>query len=145
MSFNATFANDLAKLIFQAIAIAGLADNAASSPLTTLYLGLHTADPGAGGTQITNEIAYTGYARMAIVRTAAGWTVVGNIVSPAANVDFGEMTAGAGGTVTHISVGTAAAGAGKVLVRGTLTPNIVVAVGVTPRVKSTSTITLVTA
>ncbi|CAN7469023.1 hypothetical protein LJR175_003131 [Variovorax sp. LjRoot175] len=145
MSFNTTFANDLLKLILQAVAIANLADNAVTSPLTSLYLALHTADPGAGGTQSTNEIAYTGYARVAIVRTAVGWTVTSNTASPAANIDFGEMTAGAGGTVTHVSVGIASSGATKILLRGTLTPNIVVANGVTPRVKSTSVITVLTA
>lgn len=144
MSYNTTFANDLLKLILQATAIANLADNAASSPATNLYLALHTADPGASGTQSTNEISYTGYARMAVVRSASGWTVVNNVGNPASNVDFGEMTAGTGGTVTHVSVGTAASGAGKIMLRGTLTPNIVVAAGVTPRVKSTSTVTFVT-
>jgi len=33
------------KLLFQAVAIANIADNAASSPLTALYISLHTADP----------------------------------------------------------------------------------------------------
>ena len=44
MSLGNTFENDLAKLIFQAVAIANLADNAASAPLTNLWLSLHTAD-----------------------------------------------------------------------------------------------------
>lgn len=144
MSLNATFANDLAKLIFQAVAIANIADNAVTSPLTSLYLALHTADPGAAGTQSTNEISYTGYARVAIVRTSSGWTVTANVINPAANIDFGEMTAGTGGTVTHVSVGIASSGATKILLRGTLTPNIVVANGVTPRVKTTSAITILT-
>src|ERR1043165_5112490 len=39
-----TFCNDLLKLIFNAAAIANLADNAASSPLANLYLALHTAE-----------------------------------------------------------------------------------------------------
>ncbi|MFM9424337.1 hypothetical protein RCH10_000765 [Variovorax sp. GrIS 2.14] len=143
MPFGATFANDLLKLILQAVAIANLGDNAVSSPLTLLYLALHTADPGSAGTQTTNEIAYTGYARIAIARTAGGWSVTANAASPAANIDFGEMTAGAGGTVTYVSVGIAGTGSTKILLRGTLTPNIVVANGVTPRVKTTSTITLV--
>jgi hypothetical protein len=144
MSYSTTFANDLLKLVLQATAIANLADNAASSPLTSVYLGLHTADPGAAGTQTTNEISYTGYARVAVARTSGGWSITNNVASPVANVDFGEMTAGTGGTVTHVTVGTASSGAGKVMLRGTLTPNIAVANGVTPRVKSTSTITFVT-
>ncbi len=142
MSLGNTFENDILKLIFQAIAIANLADNAASSPLTSLYLSLHTADPGEAGSQTTNEIAYTGYARVAVLRSASGWTVTANSVSPLANIDFGKMTAGAGGTVTHAAVGTASSGTGKLLVSGTVTPNIVAANGVTPRIETTSTITI---
>ena len=44
MSKSNVFENDLLKLIFNATPIAGLADNAASSPVTSLFLALHTAD-----------------------------------------------------------------------------------------------------
>ena len=54
------FANDLLKLIFNATSISNLADNAGSSPLTNLYIALHTADPGAAGNQSTSEVNYTG-------------------------------------------------------------------------------------
>ena len=63
MSMSTTFANDLLKLIFNATPIANIADNAVTAPLTTVTMALHTDDPGAGGTQSTNEVAYTGYAR----------------------------------------------------------------------------------
>jgi hypothetical protein len=46
MSKGNTFENDLLKLIFNATAIANLADNASSSPFTNLYVSLHTSDPG---------------------------------------------------------------------------------------------------
>jgi hypothetical protein len=95
-----------------------------------LTVALHTASPGAAGTQATSEIAYTGYARIAIARTAAGFAVVAGIVTPVATIAFGTMTAGVGGTVTHFSIGT---GVGNYLICfGTVTPNIVVANGVTP-------------
>lgn len=139
MSKGNTFEDDLLKLIFNATAIADLADNDATSPATTLTVALHTADPGEGGTQSSSEISYTGYARIAVARTTGGWTVASGSVSPVANIDFGEMTAGAGGTVTHFSVGTGVSN--KLLYSGTVTPNIVVANGVTPRLKTTSTIT----
>lgn len=141
MSKGNTFENDWLKLIFNATAIANIADNAAASPLTNLQVSLHTADPGETGDQTTSEIAYTGYARVAVARTTGGWTVTANSVSPVANIDFGAMTAGAGGTVTHFAVGTAASGAGKVLYKGTVTPNIAVTNGVTPRITTASTIT----
>jgi len=144
MSKGNVFSSDILKLIFNATAIADLAENDATSPATTLTVALHTADPGEAGTQSTSEIAYTGYARIAVARTSGGWTVAGGdpdpaTVSPAANIDFGEMTGGAGGTVTHFSVGTGVAN--KSLYSGTVTPNIVVTTGVTPRLKTTSTIT----
>lgn len=141
MSKGNTFENDLLKLIFNATAIADLAENDATSPLTDLYVSLHTADPGEAGDQTTSETAYTGYARVAVARSGAGWTVTGNSVSPAANVDFGECTASPGGAITHAAVGTASSGAGKLLYSGALTPNITMATGVIPRVKTTSTIT----
>lgn len=139
MSKGNTFENDFLKLIFNATGIADLADNDATSPATVLTVALHTADPGEAGDQTTSEIAYTGYARISVARTSGGWTVTANSVSPVANIDFGEMTAGAGGTVTHFSVGTGVAN--KLLYSGTVTPNIVVATGVIPRLKTTSTIT----
>lgn len=134
------FENDLLKLIFNGTAIAGLADNAAS-PLTTLYLALHTADPGETGNQSTSEVSYAGYSRVAVARTPSGWTVSGNSVSPAAPIEFGEMTAGTSGTATYATIGTDASGAGKVLYRGALTPTIPFSVGVTPRLRTTTAIT----
>lgn len=134
-----TFENDLLKLIFKTTTITGLARDDAS-PLASLYVSLHTASPGEAGDQTTNEIAYTGYARIAVAR-GAGWTVTGNSVSPAAAVTFGTMSGGAGGTVTHFAVGTDVSGAGKVLYYGVVTPNIVVSAGVTPELTTASAIT----
>src|SRR3954466_1466757 len=91
---GATFENDLLKLIFNATAIANIADNAATSPLTNLYLSLHTASPGAAGSQTTNEAAYTSYARVAQARTSGGWTVSGQSVTLAAQANFPAATGG---------------------------------------------------
>lgn len=44
MPKSITFDNDFLKLIFNATAIANIADNAATAPLTNIYLSLHTAD-----------------------------------------------------------------------------------------------------
>jgi hypothetical protein len=67
--------------------------------------------------------------------------VTGNSVSPVANIDFGECTASPGGAITHFAIGTNSTGAGKLLYKGTVTPNITMAVGVIPRLKTTSTVT----
>jgi hypothetical protein len=140
MSKGDTFENDLLKLIFNATAIANMADNAATSPLTNLFVSLHTADPGEAGSQTTSETSYTSYARVSVARTAGGWTVTGNSVSPVANIAFPACTGGTA-TITHFGVGTATSGAGKLLYKGTVTPNISVTSGVTPTLTTASTIT----
>ncbi len=144
MSKGNTFENELLLHIFNNSDIALIGDATGLRGSTTagsLYYSLHTADPGEAGTQTTSETAYTGYARVAGARSGAGFTVTGNSVSPAANVDFGECTASPGAALTHFAIGTASTSTGKVLYKGTLTPNITMAVGVIPRIKSTSTIT----
>ena len=143
MSKANAFENDVLLLIFNNTNIANLGDATGvrgSSAAGSLFVSLHTADPGEAGDQSTSEIAYTGYSRVAVARTAGGWTVTGNSVSPTANVDFGQMTGGAGGTVTHFGVGVAVSGATRLLYKGTYTPNAVVANGVTPRLTTASTI-----
>jgi hypothetical protein len=106
-----------------------------------LYVSLHTADPGEAGDQTTNEISYTGYARVAVARSGSGWTVSANSVSPVADVTFGAMTAGAGGTVTHAGIGKSVSGAGVLFYSGTVSPNISVVNGVTPIIAAASAIT----
>jgi hypothetical protein len=132
MSLSDSLENSLAKLIFNATPITNIADNAASGPLTSLYVSLHTADPGEAGTQTTNETAYTSYARTAVARTSGGWTVTANSVSPVANIDFPQCT-GLTATITHLGVGSLVSTAGVLYMSGTVTPNISVSSGVTPR------------
>lgn len=140
MSKGNTFENDLVKLIFNGTAIANIADNAATSPLTNLQVSLHTADPGEAGDQTTSEATYTSYARVAVARTSGGWTITANSVSPTATISFPACTGGTN-TITHFAVGTASSGAGKILYKGTVTPNIAVTSGVTPQLTTSSTIT----
>lgn len=141
MGKSNTFINDLLKLLFNGTAIANLADNAASSPLTNLYVALHTSDPGAAGNQTTNEISYTSYARVAVSRNSSGWTVTGQTVSPTLDIDFPISTGGAGGTATHASIGTASSGTGKILWSGALSPTIAISTGTPPVLVKASTIT----
>src|SRR5690606_2532967 len=141
MSAGNTFENDLLKLIFNGTAIANLADNASSSPLTNLYVSLHTADPGEAGNQSTNEAAYTSYDRVAVSRDTNGWTVASNSVSPVADIEFPEGTGGSG-TGTHFGVGTAASSTGKLLVSVAITPNITFGSGVIPVLTTATAITV---
>lgn len=144
MSKSNTFENELLLLLFNNVDIANIGDAAGLQNSVTagsLFLALHTGDPGEAGTATTNEIAYTGYARQAVARSAAGFTVSGNTVTLTNNVDFPEMTGGAGGTVTHFSVVKEVSGASVILYSGTTDPDPVVAVGVTPRLKAATNIT----
>lgn len=136
------FENDIMKLFFNGTAIANIADNAAASPLTNLYYGLHTLDPGETGNQTTSETTYTSYARVPVARTSGGHGVTANSVSPTAAVTFPAGTGGSG-TVTYFAIGTvASSGTGKILFSGTVSPNIAVGNGVTPQLTTSTTITI---
>ncbi len=139
MSKSNAFENDLIDLIFNAIAIANLADNASSSPLTDLEVSLHTSDPGEAGDQTTNETNYGLYVRISVARSTTGWLVAGNQAFPRANIVFATPTSGSG-TITHFGVGTATSGAGILYYSGTVTPNITISTGITPTLTTGSNI-----
>jgi len=141
MSISDTTETAILALIFNATAWANYADNAAATPQTNIHNALHTADPGDAGTMATSEATYTSYARVNVARTSGGWTVTGGSVSPVANIDFPAGTGGSG-TVTHFSTGKTGGGAAAILFSGTVTPSIVTGNGVTPRLTTSSAITL---
>lgn len=115
-----TLENQLLLLLFNNAALTGLGDAGGllgSEAAGSLYVSLHTADPGEAGAQNTSEATYTGYARVAVARSGAGWTITDNGWANAATVQFPSATAG-GDTLTHVGIGTAASGAGKLLWHG---------------------------
>jgi hypothetical protein len=107
---------------------AGLQNSAAAG---SFYVALHSADPGDAGNQTTNEVAYTGYGRVAVARSGAGFTVSGAQVSNAVTVQFGECTA-LTATATHFSVGLLSSGAGDILYSGALSASRSISAGITP-------------
>lgn len=135
-----TWSDDILGLLFNATAVANIADNAASAPLTNLYVSLHTANPGAGGNQTTSEAAYTSYTRIAVARSSGGWTVSGTSVTPVAAVTFPIATGGSE-TETYFGIGTASSGSGVLLYSGTISPNIVVTNGVQPILTTATSVT----
>lgn len=58
---------------FANIGDAGGLQNSATAG--SLYISLHTSDPGEAGSQTTNEANYTSYARVAVARS--GKTIKG--------------------------------------------------------------------
>jgi hypothetical protein len=137
------FELDILRLIFNGTAITNIADNAGTSPLTDLHISLHTANPADAGTQTTSEANYTGYARVAVARTAGGWTVAqaGGVTTakPVAAITFPAATGGTS-TITHFAIGTAASGAGKVLYSGAVSPTITVTNGITPQLTTNTSV-----
>jgi hypothetical protein len=125
--------NSILALIFNATAWADIAQNDGSGPLTDLYLSLHTADPGVGNNQTTNETAYTNYVRIAVARTTSGWDVPsGGATANAALAQFAQCGV-TGATITHVAIGTASSGAGTVLYAGALSSSLAVANGIQPQ------------
>lgn len=145
MSKTNSLENSLLLLLFNNTNIANIGDATGVRGSTTagsLYVSLHTADPGEAGDQTTNEATYTGYARIAVARSGAGWTVTNNSVSPAANIGDATWDCTAGtNTITHFGVGTASSGAGVLLYKGAISPTIAVSAGVTPILTTSSAIT----
>lgn len=133
MAKSTSASNSVLALIFNATAWADIAENDTSSPATNLYISLHTADPGVGGAQTTNEATYTGYARLAVARTTGGWDAPasGQTVN-AALAQFAECTAGSN-TITHVGIGTAASGAGLMLYAGSLSASRTISAGIQPQ------------
>lgn len=143
MSKTNTFENAWLLHLFNNSDIANVGDATGLRGSTTagsLYVSLHTADPGEAGSQTTSECAYASYARVAVARSGAGWTVTADSVSPAAEISF-PQAAGGSETVTHFGVGTASSGAGVLLYKGTVTVNITVTTGVTPILTTATAIT----
>lgn len=136
MSKSNQWISDLLKLYFQNIATAGIGDAGGLLPSAvagSVFVALHTANPGAGGTQDASEATYTGYARQGVVRSAGGWTVSGSPaqVANAAAVNFPACTAGTD-LLTHFSIGDAVSGATKVRYVGAFAVPVVVSTVNTP-------------
>lgn len=131
MAKSTTFANDWLLLILNATPITGLARDAAA-PNASVYVSLHTATPGVGGDQTTNESAYGNYARIAVARTSSGWTVAGGTATNAALVQFAAAS-GSATTLTHVAIGTNSSGVGKVLWAGALNASLAILAGTQPQ------------
>lgn len=136
---GSVFINDWLKLLLNATPIANIADNAASGPLTNLYLSLHTATLSASSNQTTSEAAYTSYARVAVARTTSGFTAA--TAQSSALVATASFPAATGGseTETYAMLGTDSTGTGKNLYFGPVSPTMAISNGVTPQLTTSTT------
>lgn len=142
MSASNAFETALLQHLLQNAGIANIGDATGirgSSTAGSLYVGLHTADPGEAGTQATNETSYTSYARVAVPRNSGG---SGFGVSGATGTNNAEIlfpTCGAtGATLTHWSIGVASSGGTMLLFKGALASSFVVSTGIAPRIPASS-------
>lgn len=122
MSASNAFEDAQLKLFLQNVDITGIGDSGGirgSATAGSIYAVLCTADPGEAGTAVTNEVAYTGYARAAIARSTGAWNVSNGVGSNAVAVNFPARTdSGAAVTATHIALVSSASGAGMILWSG---------------------------
>jgi hypothetical protein len=125
--------NSVVNLMYRATAWANVADNAAASPFTNVYVALHTGNLTAATNQQTdNETAYTNYARQAGARST-GWDAAsGGATANSATISFPQCGV-TGATLTHVSTGTAVSGVGTVWHYGALNSSLVVSAGITPQ------------
>lgn len=126
MGFITAQATKLIEHLFQNTAFSNIGDSSGLQPSGTAgsyYIALFTADPTASGST-SNEATYTGYGRVAVARSAGGWTVSTTNVSNTAAITFGECTAGSD-TVSHFAIMTAVSG-GDMVLRGALSSSLAI-------------------
>lgn len=137
MSRTNAFSINQFKLIFQNIALANIGDGSGLQPSATtgnLYLALYTTVPSksTSGTEST----YSGYLRIALIRSAAKWTVGSSEpiqVINASDVDFPQSTSSE--TVKGVGLLTASSG-GDLLYFATFASNLAVISGTTPTISA---------
>lgn len=102
-----------------------------------LYAALHTGAVGLGGDQTTNEVVYTGYGRIALLRnnvTGEFAVASGGSTSNQNLLQFGNATAGSFPiTATHVSIGENPSGAGTVIATGALVSSTVLNLNSNPQ------------
>jgi hypothetical protein len=134
MSATNAFETNLLNLYFTNTDHANVGDAAGlqnSASAGSFYISLHTADPTETGSQTSSEATYTSYARVAVARSGAGWTVSGANASNAAAINFPACTGGTN-SITHFGIGSDASGAGNLFFKGALGATLSVSSGITP-------------
>lgn len=122
MPKGVTTANDTINAILRAV------DPAWRSGATR-YVSLHTATPGAGGDQTTNEATFGAYARVAVTAATGFSAASAGATANTGLIQFPECTSGSN-TVTYVAIGTATSGAGQLLYFGALTSSRDISTGI---------------
>lgn len=133
MSKSNDYENDLQRFTFNNVSPTGIG--------TSLFVALHTADPGEAGDQTTSECAYPGYARVGVNRNGTGWSVTGSNASNVNEILFPTATGGSE-TATHMSIGVNASGASKILYKGALVSSLAISNNIAPRFVASTGVTV---
>lgn len=124
--------NNILALYYNATAIANIADNAASSPITNIKVRLATASYSASDNGSANEATYTNYAAQDVARTTLGWSAPSaGATANAAAIEFPQCGA-SGNTITSAAT-TKGAGASDIFHYGDLNSSIAVSNQIQPR------------
>lgn len=138
MGASNTFETGILKLVLQNKQFATIGTTQGLPPSTangSVYVSLHTADPGDAGNQGTNEVStgsYQNYARQAIARTTSAWTVSGNNAYNTTALDFPACGAAGSTSLTHFGIGQSSSGADPLFFSGALSSTLAVSNGITP-------------
>ncbi len=136
MSASNAFEDQLLSLIFTNVAATNIGDAGGLLPSATagsFFIGLHTATiVDSDSVQTTSEATYTSYARVAVARSAAQWTVSSGNIDNDNAITFPAATGGSD-TVTDFTIGQATSGAGGIQIFGALTASLAVSNGITPQ------------
>jgi len=131
--------NAILELVYRATTWAGYAQNITTTAQTNVGFSLHTADPSDTGTATASEVTYTGYVRVNVSRSSAGFSAVVTDSPGIQTVSAVTFTAGTAGTgivsffATAGSNATPPTGAQSILWSGAVSPVINTGSGVTPQ------------
>lgn len=122
-------------LLFQNVDWAGIGDVlglGGSASSGSFWISLHSDNPLDPDDQTSDEVAYSGYSRVEVVRGSGAWTLSGTYVQNVSIVEF--ATCGGGSvTATHFGVGTDETGPGSMVCVGTLTSPLDITSGIQPK------------
>jgi len=127
------FETNLLELIFNNTNLANIGDSTGlrgSSTAGNFYIALYSVTPSDSveGT----EAVFTNYARVAVARSGAGWTVSGNLATNAAAITFPQCGA-SGETLVSFSINKGETeNDDDAIYWGSLTANLAVSSGITP-------------
>jgi hypothetical protein len=127
MPYAQTTKEDIQKLLYHDITPSFMSD-------TEWYISLYTDNPGSTGDQSTNEVTYTWYARVPVIRSDAGWELLGSVINNATLIQFWKRTNAWSLIATHWAIGRTLTWAGQIIQYNALADALPIAQNITPQI-----------